>query len=169
MKKHLFALCVALGGILISTMSWGETGLAGETHLSERLTISGQPTEAQLEALAEEGYTTIINLRPEGEFDGFDESAAVASLGMNYVSIPVQKTQSITAEDAQALHAALEGASGPVLLHCASGGRATGLFAIEQYLMAGASREQAVEIATQANRAPMGARIDAWIEAHPQD
>lgn len=168
MKKVVQTMVVA-AGILACCLLMADPGLPGETQIAENLTISGQPSEEQLKALSEKGYTTIINLRPEGEFDGFDESAAVASLGMNYVSIPVQKTQSITAEDAQALHAALEGASGPVLLHCASGGRATGLFAIEQYLMAGASREQAVEIATQANRAPMGARIDAWIEAHPQD
>ncbi len=168
MNKVVWVVLALVGFSVFGQLS-ADPGLPGETPIAENLTISGQPSEEQLKALSEKGYTTIINLRPEGEFDGFDESAAVASLGMNYVSIPVQKTQSITAEDAQALHAALEGASGPVLLHCASGGRATGLFAIEQYLMAGASREQAVEIATQANRAPMGARIDAWIEAHPQD
>lgn len=55
-----------------------------------RITLSGQPTEGQLTALAQTGVTDIINLGPhdnKGALD--DEPASVAKAGMTYHYIPV--------------------------------------------------------------------------------
>lgn len=59
-------------------------------RVSENISLSGQPTEAQLADVKELGVTHIINLGPhtnDGALD--DEAATVASLGMTYVYIPV--------------------------------------------------------------------------------
>ncbi|MEX2525982.1 MAG: protein tyrosine phosphatase family protein [Gammaproteobacteria bacterium] len=56
------------------------------------LTTSGQPTEEQLRALAEEGYEVIINLalHDDPRYSLEDETGLVESLGMEYIHIPVQ-------------------------------------------------------------------------------
>lgn len=55
-----------------------------------RVTLSGQPTEAQLALIANLGVTRIINLGPydnKGALE--DEPGTVAGLGMAYTYIPV--------------------------------------------------------------------------------
>ncbi|MGB5999155.1 MAG: sulfur transferase domain-containing protein, partial [Thermoanaerobaculia bacterium] len=57
----------------------------------------------------------------------------VESLGMTYVSLPVQGAAGMTEENAKALAVALDEAEQPVLLHCGSGNRIGGLFALIAY------------------------------------
>ena len=170
--KRVFALAVMLLGLVLAGNHMavaGETGLLNRQEPRENLTASGQPTLEQLQALKAEGYTTIINLRRDEEFDGFDEPAEVAELGMTYVSIPLANIGSITAADAAALHAALEEATGPVLLHCASGGRVSGLLGIEAYLLHDFSEQQAVELAVAANKPRSAGPVTDWIRNNPQE
>ena len=55
-----------------------------------RITLSGQPTEAQLGLIAQLGVTRVINLGPHTN-DGAlkDEPGTVAAQGMEYIYIPV--------------------------------------------------------------------------------
>ena len=50
---------------------------------------AGQPTGEQIQLLAEEGYRTVIDLRPPDEPRGFDEPDAAKQSGLAYVNIPV--------------------------------------------------------------------------------
>ena len=157
---------------VIASLSWAAgvmavTGISYQMEPFENLTVSGQPTLEQLEALSAEGYSTVINLRQKGEFDDFDEAAEVGRLGMTYVHIPVEDIEAITEADAKALHEAITSASGPVLLHCTVGWRAGGLLAIERYLLHGASREEALQIATDAHMSHASHDVDDWIKDHP--
>lgn len=105
----------------------------------------GQPTDSQLKQAKEQGYTTIINLRPPSEMAacGFDEAAAVASLGMRYVQIPVAGPQDLTTANAALLHDAIHAAGGPVMIHCASGNRVGALLAIAKRHHHGLTADQA--------------------------
>lgn len=157
--------------LLMLAAIWAVAGSAfaidGLPHQSEPfddIVVAGQPSLAQIRALAEEGFTTVINLRRRGEFDEFDEAAEVEKLGMAYVHIPVKNVKSIEASDADALHQALEAASGPVLLHCTIGWRAGSLLAIERYLLHGASAEEARQIASNAHMGHAGDDVEDWIE-----
>jgi len=132
----------------------------------ENLTVSGQPSLEQLQALSEEGFVMVINLRRPGEFDDFDEAVEVMGLGMTYVHIPVKNISSIDESEVQALHAAISSASGPVLLHCTVGWRAAGLLAIERYLLHGASAEEAQQLASDAHMGHAGDDVAIWIEAN---
>lgn len=60
-------------------------------RIDERLTTSGQPTEAQLAAIHALGVTHVINLGLHThEMALVDEAASVAALGMTYIHMPVE-------------------------------------------------------------------------------
>lgn len=59
-------------------------------RLDDRITTSGQPSEAQIAALAADGVTTVINLGLHSHERALpDEAASVAAAGMRYIHIPV--------------------------------------------------------------------------------
>jgi uncharacterized protein (TIGR01244 family) len=100
-----------------------------------RVFIGGQPDADALRALPEQGITAVINLRTPKEMGdttrvSFDEAALVDSLGLAYVQIPLGgDDHPYTPEAVDAFAEALEQHTGPVLLHCTSGGRASQLWA----------------------------------------
>lgn len=58
--------------------------------VSEKLSCSGQPREADLAAIASEGYQVVINLGlADGKYALPDEAASVKQSGMTYHHIPV--------------------------------------------------------------------------------
>jgi protein tyrosine phosphatase (PTP) superfamily phosphohydrolase (DUF442 family) len=58
--------------------------------ISTQLATSGQPTTNQFSAIQSAGYSIIINLAPANVENALpNEAAVVASLGMNYINIPV--------------------------------------------------------------------------------
>jgi protein tyrosine phosphatase (PTP) superfamily phosphohydrolase (DUF442 family) len=60
-------------------------------RLDERLTTSGQPTEAQLQAIAALGVECVVNLGLHSHAKALaDEPASVEALGMDYVHQPVE-------------------------------------------------------------------------------
>ncbi|HKJ95169.1 MAG TPA: protein tyrosine phosphatase family protein [Gammaproteobacteria bacterium] len=123
--------------------------------VSEELLCCGQPAVSALEAAARNGCRTVINLRPEGELGDFDEAAAVASLGMRYVHIPVAGPQDLTTENARRLHEALDAPdSHPVMLHCGSGNRVGALLAMRARHLDGQSKDDALQTGLSAGLDP---------------
>lgn len=98
------------------------------------LITGGQPTVDDLKKMAKEGVTLVINLRTDGEFDGFNEKKLVNELGMRYLHIPVNGAKGVDKTNAERLHRALNSANGKTLLHCASSNRVGGLLAARAYL-----------------------------------
>lgn len=98
-------------------------------RLDSRITLSGQPTEAQLAEISGLGVTHVINLGPhhnKGALD--DEAGTVAALGMTYIYIPVE-FESLTDADFAAFCEALEGLPGTqVHVHCIYNARVTAFF-----------------------------------------
>ena len=60
-------------------------------QVSASLATSGQPSESQLAEIAASGYDLIVNLalHDDPRYSLPDEAASVASLGLEYVHIPV--------------------------------------------------------------------------------
>lgn len=117
----------------------------------ENLLTGGQPSRACLEAAREAGFDTVVNLRPPGEFDGYDEADAVRALGMNYVCIPVAGPSDLDAAAVQALDDALAHAGDrPVLVHCASGNRVGALLALHGCLKCGQGVAEALSFGESA-------------------
>lgn len=110
----------------------------------------GQPTPEQLAAAREAGFATVINLRAPGEPGTDTEAGIVEELGMTYVSLPVEGTTGMTEENARALAGVLERAEQPVLLHCGSGNRIGGLFALMAYFLDDRSVDEALAVGLEA-------------------
>jgi uncharacterized protein (TIGR01244 family) len=102
------------------------------------ITVGDQPTEADLEALAREGFTGVVNLRNDGEPDqplnAVAEGEKVRALGMDYLHYGVGAAP-LTASGVTGVcdfidqHAQ---GSCKVLVHCRKGGRAIALLLIQQ-------------------------------------
>ena len=107
------------------------------------LTSAGQPDEVALGIFAEQGYTTVIDLRTEGEDRGMDEAKVVEGLGMEYISLPIGRDD-ITFDSARSLDQLIEETDGPVLVHCASANRVGALLALSKSL-GGAANETALD------------------------
>lgn len=97
--------------------------------LSQNLWVGGQPLASQMASLQAQGIGTIINLRTADEME-FDEQASAKRLGINYQNIPVAGSADITLANSSLLRDALERATGPVYLHCASSNRVGALLAL---------------------------------------
>jgi len=88
-------------------------------RLDERLTTSGQPTEAQLQAIAALGVDCVVNLGLHTHAKALpDERASVAALGMDYIHQPVE-FQNPTAEDLTAFCDLMDQLQGRTIhVHC---------------------------------------------------
>lgn len=110
-------------------------GFKGRIYQDGRVYIGGQPDADALRALPDRGLVAVINLRTPKEMGdttkvAFDEVALVDSLGLAYVEIPLGgKEHPYLPEAVDAFAAALDQHTGPVLLHCTSGGRASHMWA----------------------------------------
>ncbi|MBU2342461.1 MAG: TIGR01244 family phosphatase [Alphaproteobacteria bacterium] len=106
-------------------------------RISDRLTVSPQIAPEDIAALARDGFTGIINNRPEQETPEqplSNELAAEASRhGLDYWHIPVVPG-AMTDADVRAFAAALADAKGPVLAFCRTGKRASALWEAAQAL-----------------------------------
>ncbi|MUZ64200.1 MBL fold metallo-hydrolase [Agrobacterium vitis] len=94
-------------------------------HISDTFTISSQPSMDEIAALAADGFTTLINLRPDAE-EGAPgtkvEREAAQKAGLDYHFIPVTMAD-FTEADVEAFRAASRGGA-KVFAHCRSGLRA---------------------------------------------
>lgn len=137
----VFAACASQPGLDMAALDAAE--ITNFRAPESRVLSSGQPSQAQLQVMADAGVRHVINLRtPEEELD-FDEQAAVEALGMRYYSIPVAGAGGVTASNAATLQSILGDANDePVLIHCRSGNRVGGLMAVSAH-----SRGQSIEAA----------------------
>ncbi|MES3629815.1 MAG: protein tyrosine phosphatase family protein [Longimonas sp.] len=128
------------------------------------IVIGGQPTEAHLRAANDLGFQTVVNLRPDEEFDEFDQQALVEELGMTYVHIPVAGEEDVTHENAEALSRILEDTGNrPILMHCSSGNRVGSLFAARAHLLLDEDPEHALEIGRRAGLTDLEEPLrDTW-------
>jgi uncharacterized protein (TIGR01244 family) len=110
----------------------------------EALITSGQPTEAQLSALARQGIRLVVNLAPHDAPSALtDEAGLVASLGMDYVHIPVTFSAPADA-DLEMFFAAMDARrSTPTLVHCAANKRVSAFLGLYRTLKLGWSEDDA--------------------------
>jgi uncharacterized protein (TIGR01244 family) len=168
MMNRLFAILMLTA---VSAVAW-----AGEAETNSTLTVdltsvvdtgvvqpvdgltsAGQPDAAAFGVFAEQGYTTVIDLRTEGEDRGLDESGVVEELGMDYVSLPIGR-DAISFDSARSLEKLISEADGPVLIHCGSGNRVGALLALRKSL-AGADDEAALEYGKEGGMTGLESRV----------
>ena len=113
--------------------------------ITDTLSTSGQPTEAQISALAEKGYELIINLalHDDPRYSLKDETASVKSLGMAYIHIPVQFDQPSKSELISFFNAMESNKNKKVHVHCAANMRVTAFLGLYFLIREGKSKEEA--------------------------
>lgn len=120
------------------------SALQGATNASQplpNLATSGQPSQAQFEALKEAGAQVVLDLRDPKEGRPFDEPAVVTGLGMQYINIPIGPMTPLN--DGlmdQILTVLRKHANDQVVMHCASANRVGG--ALIPYLVIDQKMEQ---------------------------
>ena len=101
-------------------------------QLDEHIFVAGQIRPDQLGEVKAQGIALIVNNRPDDEEAGqpphSEMEAAASAAGLEYRYIPVGS--GFSANQVQAMSAALEEAQGPVLAFCRSGTRSTFLWAL---------------------------------------
>jgi uncharacterized protein (TIGR01244 family) len=106
-------------------------------RISDKLAVAGQPSPEAFRQLKTDGFTAVINNRPDGEEAHQPGSAAekisAEDVGLGYRFIPVAGPQ-ITEADVRAFQEAVAAPPGPVFAHCRSGTRSLTLYAIGEVL-----------------------------------
>ena len=89
--------------------------------VGDKLGTAGQPTQAQLQMIKENGFEAVINLAlPTSDNAIANEGSLVAGLGMSYVHIPVD-FKAPTARDFRAFSGVMEAfGDRRVFVHCAA-------------------------------------------------
>jgi uncharacterized protein (TIGR01244 family) len=104
-------------------------------RINDQVSVAGQITSADVPALKEAGFTTIINNRPDAESpeqpSGGEIAAAAQAAGLAYHHIPLGR-EGVSPEMVEKTRAVLEHSNGAVLAYCRSGTRSTTLWALSQ-------------------------------------
>ncbi len=148
-RFRCFVAILLLNSFVLSGIEAQQGTLLNRADPLENLTTSGQPDAQSLKALAESGYTTVIDLRGPQENRGIDEQSLVEELGMTYFSLPVAGASGVTYENASVIDQLLSEVEGPVLVHCGSGNRVGALLALREKLN-GADNEAALAFGRKA-------------------
>jgi len=106
---------------------------------SPRLVTSGQPTEAQLAAIAAAGFEVVINLalHDDPRYSLADEAGTVRGLGMDYFHIPVQFAHPTHGDFTVFAAAMQQNRHREVWVHCAANMRVTAFLGLYRVLHEG--------------------------------
>ena len=103
--------------------------------IDDSISVAPQISPEQVSALAQAGFTAIVNNRPDGEEFGQPDGDAIRqaaeAVGLRYAAIPVTHA-GFSATQVEAMVEAFEQADGPVLAYCRSGTRSCNLWALAQ-------------------------------------
>jgi uncharacterized protein (TIGR01244 family) len=107
-------------------------------RLSPRIAVAPQILPEDMGTIAAEGFSAVINNRPDGEAPGQPKAADIAlaaeAAGLAYAEIPIGPA-GMGMEDVEDCAAILRDATGPVLLFCRSGTRSANLALLAAALM----------------------------------
>ncbi|MBW8788881.1 bifunctional sulfur transferase/dioxygenase Blh [Rhizobium sp.] len=118
------------------------------TAISEKLSVSPQPSVEDIRSLRGQGFKTLINNRPDNEDTSQPntrvERQEAKHCDLSYAFIPVT-ADTITEADVRAFQRAVDESDGPVLAHCQTGKRALNLYLIGEVLDGSMSVDKVVE------------------------
>lgn len=101
--------------------------------ITDEFAVYGQIAADDFASIAELGYKTVINNRPDHEESQQPTAADMASLaneqGLNYIHQPIVGG-AMTLNDVMEFKQILDNAEGPVFAHCRSGTRCTHIWAL---------------------------------------
>ena len=139
-------------------------------HSCGSLFLAGQPTQADISVIKEQGIKLVITLRQDGEID-WDEAAAVQGAGIDFLAIPFRSPESLTDALFDKVRRLLRDVDKkPTLLHCGSANRVGAVWLTHRVLDQGVPLETAIgEAKTVGLRSrEYEARARDYIKKHAQ-
>jgi tyrosine-protein phosphatase SIW14 len=120
-KRLPYALLV----LSLPLLAGNAPGIHNFDKVDDHVYRGGQPSSEGLKYLAKIGVKHIIDLRESGSRSRDEERVATAA-GMHYVNVPMTGLTPPTEAETTKILAILEGADGPVFVHCMRGADRTG-------------------------------------------
>jgi len=106
-------------------------------RVSDRISVGGQPSEADLDRLAERGFRAVINLRTDDEanlpISPEAERAYAESAGLTYRRLPIRPA-GLRPHEVEAFRAIARDLPAPIFVHCAAGQRASAISVLAEGL-----------------------------------
>ncbi len=137
------------------------------TEISEKLSVSPQPSIEDIQSLRDQGFKTLINNRPDNEDASQPNTRAerqqAKHCDLSYAFIPVT-ADTITEADVRAFQRAVDESDGPVLAHCQTGKRALNLYLIGEVLDGSMPVDKVVEFGR--SRGFDTSAAAAWLKQH---
>jgi len=144
-------------------------GVGTVRRVGDDLLFAGQPSPEALRTLAAQGIRTVLNTRGEGELD-WDERALAEELGMTYAEIPMAyPIESISDDWVERFDKVMAGADRPILMHCSSGNRVAGLWAVWLAERQGVPAAAALEVGTRAGMTRIRAVVEQRLAPSPPE
>lgn len=143
-------------------------GLRNGKWIDDQLLVGGQPTEAQLEAIAKAGIRSVVNLRGEAEEGSLDEAEDVHGLGLAYLHLPIAGAGDLDEERARRLAEWLaEPEHLPAVVHCASGNRVGALFALKAFYVDDETPDEALAKGQEHGLTSLTEKVKALLDGAP--
>ena len=119
-------------------------GIYNYRRLTDQLATAGQPTEAELAAVAQAGYEVVMNLAlHDAEYSLPNERKTVETLGMRYEHIPVAWARPLRSDLERFFGVMDELSDNRVFVHCAANKRVSAFIALHRILRLGWERDAA--------------------------
>ncbi len=115
--------------------------------LDDIIAVAGQPEEGDFAQIAQQGFKSVINNRPDGEAGALGtvlESELARQAGLDYRYIPMTMA-SLNPYLVNEFHAAVAELPKPILAHCRSGTRCALLWVIDTVGSGAVSADEALD------------------------
>jgi uncharacterized protein (TIGR01244 family) len=114
-------------------------GVRNFTRVDPAIACGGALSPGAAAALREAGFASIVNLRSQSEpgANVADERKAAEAAGLRYIHIPFANATPDATKFDDFLKAYADPANRPMMLHCASGARASMFWAVERVMVDG--------------------------------
>ncbi len=141
--------------------------------INDQVTVAAQPSAAEIESLASQGYKSVINFRTAGEDDQplspEDEGQKVNSVGMQYLHVPVSM-KSMGPEMVDEFRAQFPKMPKPTFAHCKSGKRAGAMvmmhMAVEQGMTGQQTLDKAEEMGFECDKEELRTFVKQYVDQH---
>lgn len=146
--RLIFVLCA----LLLTVPALGQQEMAwpavdGAVQPQPNWLISAQPEPHEFVAGSQAGVRHVINARGLDEDPGWNQSALMEALGLQYHRVPIARADDLNREAVEAFDQILTDiGDDPAMMHCASGNRVGALFALRAAWLKGEDTESAIEI-----------------------
>ena len=147
-------------------------GVTNYAKIDDGFACGGAITPEAVAELKKQGYASVVNFRPASEAGANvdQEVAAVQAAGLKYIHIPFTRTDPDVQPAIDAfLAAAKDPTNRPILFHCASGNRASAMWAFKRVYVDGWPADKAIAEAETIGltQAPMKTWAADYLKAHP--